>query len=225
MGKKKNKIKELEQEFNEKVEEISEEIYDASSEVTMIQEKMDNNGVNITIKELTTTLKVSSIIANIFNVTLIIFIVIFSIYSFIETKNHGIREIINNKYIVNYVELANTLTEEDAVDIILGYQNSSYFLFIEILLPSVILIITLASLYVFWLYVYKLVNNVRDNYELFTNGKVELVRRMRNIISLASLVFILIFGLEYIVIWVLVEMMMEAFLYVFNYAVTKTNRE
>ena len=72
---------------------------------------------------------------------------------------------------------------------------------------------------------YKLVDNVRDNWELFTKGKLELVRRMRNIISLASLVFILIFGLEYIIIWVLVEMMMEAFLYVFNYSVNKTLRE
>ena len=225
MGKKKNKLVELENELNNKVEEISEEIFDVNYEANRIQEKIEYSGVDITLKELTKTLKISSIIANICNIFLVVFIVAFSIYCLIETKNAGIREIVNNKYIVNYVELANTLDEEDAIDIILNYENSSWFLFVEILLPSIILIITLLSLYVFWSYMYKLVDNVRDNWELFTKGKLELVRRMRNIISLASLVFILIFGLEYIIIWVLVEMMMEAFLYVFNYSVNKTLRE
>ncbi len=223
MGKKKNNpnIEEL----NVKMEQINIEIQDVSDETKNIQEKIDFNGVDISLKELTTTLKISSIVANIFNIILVVFIFVFSLYSVIETKNAGIKEVINNRYIVNYVELANTLSEEDAVDIILNYKSSNTFILVEVVLPSIILIITLLSLYVFWLYMYKLVSNVRDNWDLFTRGKLELVRRMRNIISLASLVFILIFGFEYILIWILVEMMMETFLYVFNYAVNKTIRE
>ena len=74
----------------------------------------------------------------------------------------------------------------------------------------------------FWKYVYKLFNNVKNNNDLFTEGKLELLKRMKNIVTLSFIIIVLLINIELVVVWVICELIMEFIIYIFEYALRKT---
>ena len=212
----------------EVVVETKEEIPQKSQVVDSSIIEDEENKINLfdgktSLKELTLTVKIISVIFNILNIGLLVLIICFGIYSSYKALSVGLDEIIKDNSIVTFVELANTSSILSAENIILSYKNTALFVFIEILIPVIVISITLVALFVFWKYAYRIAKSAKSNNQLFTWYNLELVKRMKDIITLSIIIILLLCGFELIIIWFLLVVIMEIIYYLFKYSVDKTN--
>lgn len=179
----------------------------------------------ISLKEACTFLKFTSVFFRILNVLFIILVLFASVTMINTTNKLGLDGLEDDEFIVDFVRIADTSEDMEITDIIENYNNKTLFITLEIVIPTIIIIVVLVSFMLFWKYLYMMVNKVETNEQLFTKKKLEILKRMKNIMTLALLVFVLLFGIIYILLWALIEVAMEAFVYIFDYAVNKTNEK
>ena len=179
----------------------------------------------ISLKEACTFLKFTSVFFRILNVLFIILVLFASVTMINTTNKLGLVGLEDDEFIVDFVRIADTSEDMEITDIIENYNNKTLFITLEIVIPTIIIIVVLVSFMLFWKYLYMMVNKVETNEQLFTKKKLEILKRMKNIMTLALLVFVLLFGVIYILLWALIEVAMEAFVYIFDYAVNKTNEK
>lgn len=215
----KKEVKEINNIVEDGIEKIDESLENITDE--KIEKKAKdrfNNDVNL--KDLTTSSVIISTCAIIFQAILTLLLVSFIVYCVLQVKDLGLSRIAEDSVIVKFVESLNSNGSFN--NIVTSYSTSAGFLAVELILPIVSLIIASIALIFFWKYLNMLFKNVKKDKDLFTDAKLELVKRMRNIISLVVLEFMLLFGFGYIIFWVIAEVTMEIILYVFEYAVKKT---
>lgn len=174
------------------------------------------------LKELVLSNKIISIFAIIMHYVFIISLLAFTVYTIIEIKSVGYEKIVNNEVVSKFIETTDIIKDRNIYQIVSDYKSSIGFTFFEVIIPSIIILIVLASLTLFWKYVYKLFKNVKNNNDLFTDGKLELLKRMKNIITLSFLVIVILVNINFVIVWAITELVMEFIIYIFEYALRKT---
>ena len=203
-----------------KKKEVVKKVKEAPKKQRRIKSFVDNV---ISLKEACTFLKFTSIFFRLLNILFIVLVLFASITMINTTNKLGLDNLEEDEFIVDFVRIADTSEDMEITDIIENYNNKTLFITLEIVIPTVIIIVVLVSFMLFWKYLYMLVDKVETNEQLFTKKKLEILKRMKNIMTLALLVFVLLFGIIYILLWALIEVAMEAFVYIFDYGVNKTN--
>lgn len=179
------------------------------------------------LKEIIFSVKILSIVGVILG---FIFLLLTGYYCVASTKyilNSTPEEIQNDKLTVNYISKINDYSIEDTKEIIGGIGDvgsKNEFLLIEMVVPTITVILILILIIIFSKKSFDFVRNVISNKELFTKEKLESLKKLRAILLDIFFILILAYKLYYIFIYLIIELGFEIIVYLFKNCVERENK-
>ncbi len=175
----------------------------------------------ISLKTIVTSVKVISLAL----VTIsIVYLIISTGYFIFSTKtvfNNSFEDILKDEMTINYISKINDYSLSDIKDAIEMEADKLPFYLFEIVFPTIILIFVFILSIVLGKKLNNFVRNVKSNKDLFTNKKIEELKKIRNIILDICFLLFLKFNLTFLIFYALLDFMLEIIIYLFSNCVEK----
>ncbi len=184
-------------------------------------EKLDIDNINL--KELVLSVKLFSIVGVVLG---FIFLILTGYYFVVSTDNiinYSPAEIQNDRLTINYMSNLNDYSREEAIEALSNIGNKTLFIVTNVALPTLILVIVIVLIIISCKIAYDIVKNVKENKNLFTNKKLEMVKKLRTTLIVALLISFLAFGFSLISI-LFIELALEIIIYLFENCVERENK-
>ncbi len=132
-------------------------------------------------------------------------------------------ELLENESTVEYISKINTDTISEAREYILDMNDSGFFAFDKVILPSIIVVVAFILLIVLSKKMLDFLKDAKSNKTLFTTDKLYILKNIRYIFLVIGLLFILGFNFTFLIFFLVLEILLEFILYLFNYCVSIEN--
>lgn len=151
-----------------------------------------------------------------------IFLILTGFY-FVSTTNSILNntsnEILKDRSAIMYISKINDYSIEKTEKIIDGIGeigSKTEFLMFEVVLPTIALILIAILIVISCIKSYNIVKNVKSNKDLFTEKKLESLKKISSLVFDIYFIFFLIYGINYIFELILVELVFEIIIYLFS---------
>ena len=191
----------------------------------IVKEKVkDFEKGNVSLDDLMGTIKIVSIVGTVFNAVIMFVITFYCILCVVTAQTVTREKLVENESFVNYVEKINNYYHSEAEVEILAYKDTALMVTYEVIVPTICVFIGLIGLIILCKYLYDLTKNVKTTKNLFTREKLNLIKQIRNIGFVATILIWLPLGEVYMLTWALFIIIMEIIIFLFTYCV-ELNKE
>ena len=129
----------------------------------------------------------------------------------VEISNHSIEELKQDENIIDYVSSMNNYDYNETKELILNIEDKYEFMVVELIIPSIFIIFGYFLLIISLKDILTLTKNITIKKQIFTENKYQLLKKMSIRTDIA-----LLFLLNNLFLWVIVGLLIEIILYLFN---------
>ena len=182
--------------------------------------KVFDDGIK-TFKEFKTSVQVLSLLGIIMGTLLTLIVTSFCIFGVILVDRNDLKDIPNDEGSVAIVSKINYYDYDQARNALLSYDSKTKLIIFELALPSFAIIMALIGITISSRYLYSSIKTATSNKNLFTVGRLEQLKRIRNVLTVSLLPLWFILSIVFLYLWIVVEIFMEIIIYIYEYAVSK----
>lgn len=140
-------------------------------------------------------------------------------YTYLGLENYTMADMQKDEMILNFVSDVNNYNYSETVAAAAGYKDAFGFALVEMLLPTLVMVSGYILLVISLINVLKLVKHVKDTKTLFTFENNMLVKKITILLFVG-----LLFLIQDFLLWLGIGLILEVFVYIFNYCVQVTVR-
>lgn len=140
-------------------------------------------------------------------------------YTYLGLENYTMADMQKDESILNFVSDVNNYNYSETVAAAAGYKDAFGFALVEMLLPTLVKVSGYILLVIALTNVLKLIKNVKNIKTLFTFENNMLVKKITILLFVG-----LLFLLQDLLLWLGIGLILEVFVYIFNYCVQVTVR-
>lgn len=208
MGKKKEELEQITKEKNEDKVKID-------FETKRIPE----------LGEVINTLKVLSVAVTILLSIIGIVMIILGTLTTLTVKSDTKEQLLNNAAVVDYIKAVNGYSISRTEETITEMENKTWFMVYNVIVPTVAIFVVIGLLIKLNILIYNMIKDVKTDKDIFTEKKLDDLKRAKSIFSWATLILILVIDISYFIILIIVECTLDVIMYLFNYAVKHTSEK
>lgn len=183
---------------------------------------IDNNKI-MKLKDIITSLKIISIIMIVFSAIASIVVMVLGALTTLSVVTSSNEQLLKNDSAVDFIAKMNSYSFSEAKDAIAEIGNKGVFVAFDVIIPSLLVIAAFISLLICCKKILDFIKNVKSNKGLFTDEKLNELKKIRATLLTAGLLFFLAFDFSYFIIYLILELTLEIILYLFNYCVKVEN--
>lgn len=189
----------------------------------MEKKKVFNKDEGMNLKDIIKCMKIVSIIGIIVNLIISVVIIFMSSFITLNVVNGSTESLLKNDFIINYIAKVNCYSISDIKDLIINMTSQVGFITLDVIIPSLIVLIILIIMVIFCFYIVDFIRGVESDKTLFTEEKLRKLKKVESLLLLASVLLILAFDISYFILCLILEIALEFVLYLFNYCVKNEN--
>ena len=155
-------------------------------------------------------------------------LVVVGVCSYTTTKvtNRTVEQVLEDDLVIDFIARVNNDLPEVVKEDIVGRTGfSTLYVFSEIIIPSLFIIAAFVFVIIFCMKILDFVKDIDSDEKLFTEAKLDELRKAKYILAAIGVLFFLWLGIEWFFFYLMVELELEIILYLLRYGVKHTRKK